>query len=55
MAEFDDETSSQRNQRIADQYREKALQSNNSQEAEYYQAKADQYEEKAKNYRRQGD
>jgi hypothetical protein len=55
MVEFEQETPSQRSQRIADQYRRKALQSSTPQEVNYNLAKADEYEEKARKYREQGE
>jgi hypothetical protein len=55
MADYDNETSSQRAQRIANQYRQKAMQSTNPQESEYNNAKADRYEEEARMYREQGE
>jgi hypothetical protein len=48
------ETPSERSQRIANQYRQKAIQSSNSRESEYYHAKADRYEDDARRHREQG-
>jgi hypothetical protein len=55
MTDFDNESESERAQRIANQYRKKAIQTHDPQEAAYNDAKADIYEEKARMYREQGE